>query len=204
MINDIDLKFKPISYFWANNLEIQLSSDIKGAVRKELSEKLIDVDIHEKFDEFLNKPTLSDEERTDFGKIHPMFMGGEYLDDKEEDEVEIARIVLNSVTCDVTCVFAKKIPQGIQYRVVDEYDGDTLEEDEQPITETPMTLEELTNYFLSTWDLMYILEDNFIVYGDDPEMARWFVKEASSSFYGQFDQLIRQKVDDWVIEKTSN
>jgi hypothetical protein len=204
MTNAIDLKYKPKSYFWAKDLGIQLSSNIKGAVRKELYEKLIDVDKNEEIDDFLNKEKLSDEERKNFGQMHPMFMGGEYLDDKEKDEVEIARIVINSVTCDVTCVYAKKLLEGIQYRVVDEYDGDTLNEDEQPITKEPMTLEELTDYFLSTWDLMNVLEDNFVVYGDEVEMARYFVKEASSSFYSQFEELIRQKIDEWVIERTTD
>ena len=202
MEDSIDLKYEPKSYFWAKDLGIQISSDIKGAVRKDLSEKLIDVDIHKKFEEFLNKPTLSDEERKDFGKIHPMFMGGEYLDDKEDDEVEIARIVLNSVTCDVTCVYAKKIPQGIQYRVVDEYEGGTLNNDEQPITKTPMTLGELTDYFLSTWDLMGILEGNFCEDTFEPELAPSFINDASSSFYSQFGNLITQKVEEWVIHKT--
>lgn len=204
MGNIIDLKYKPKTYFWAKDLDIQLSSEIKGAARKELTEKLIDIDKNKEVEEFLNKPKLSDEERKNFGAVHPMFMGGEYLDDKEENEVEIARIVLDSTTCDVTCVYAKKMPEGIQYRVVDEYDGDTLNEDEQPVTETPMTLEELTDYFLSTWDLMHVLEDNFVVYGDEPEMARSFVKEASSSFYSQFEELIRQKVDEWVIARTTD
>jgi 6-pyruvoyl-tetrahydropterin synthase len=204
MSNAIDLKYKPKSYFWAKDLGIQLTSDIKGAVRKGLAEELIDADKNKELDEFLNKAKLSEEQRKNFGAIHPMFMGGEYLDDKEEDEVEIARIVINSTTFDVICVYAKKLLDGIQYRVVDEYDGDTLNEDEQPITKEPMTLEELADYFLSTWDLMYVLEDNFVVYGDEPEMARWFVKEASSSFYSQFEELIRQKVDEWVIARTTD
>ena len=39
--------------------------------------------------------------------MHPMFMGGNYLPDAEEGEVEIARIEISSTTRDVTCVFAK-------------------------------------------------------------------------------------------------
>jgi hypothetical protein len=55
-----------------------------------------------------------------------MFMGGNYLPDTEEGEVEIARIEIASTTFDVTCLFAKQNNGRILYRVVDEYEGDTL------------------------------------------------------------------------------
>ena len=198
----IDLNYRPRSYFWAAELGIQLSSDIKGSVRKELAEHLLDKNIDE-LSEFINKPKLSAEERNITGKIHPILMGGEYLPDWFENEVEIARISINSVTGDVVCVYARQTNEGIAYRVVDEYDGDTLNDDEQPVTKSPMTLGELTDYFMETWDLFGVLYMNFVEYGDEVEMAHMFIADASSSFYRQFGEFIDQKVDAWVKEHTT-
>lgn len=58
--------------------------------------------------------------------MHPKFMGGEYLPDRNSGEVEIARITIASTTRDVTSVYAKRGKHRIYYRVVDEYNGDTL------------------------------------------------------------------------------
>jgi hypothetical protein len=55
-------------------------------------------------------------------------MGGEYLPDRRDTEVEIARINIDSTTSDVTSVYAKAGKDRIRYRVVDEYNGDTLSE----------------------------------------------------------------------------
>ena len=51
-------------------------------------------------------------------------MGGEYLPPLLDDEVEIARVSLASVTADQTSVRAQRIPGGIAYRIVDEYGED--------------------------------------------------------------------------------
>ena len=57
------------------------------------------------------------------GRIHPAFMGGEYLPDLSQDEVKIARITIASTTQDVTSVYARRGKNRIHYRVVDEYGG---------------------------------------------------------------------------------
>jgi hypothetical protein len=73
-------------------------------------------------------PTLPDEHRLALGRLHPSFMGGEYLPDRRDTEVEIARLNIDSTTSDVTSVYARLGKDRINYRVVDEYDGDTLTE----------------------------------------------------------------------------
>jgi hypothetical protein len=55
-------------------------------------------------------------------------MGGEYLPDRRDTEVEIARIKIDSTTSDMTSVYARPGKDRINYRVVDEYWGDTLTE----------------------------------------------------------------------------
>jgi hypothetical protein len=49
-------------------------------------------------------------------------MGGEYLPDFMQDEVEIARVTLQSTTQDVTSIRAVPAGDRIEYRIVDEYE----------------------------------------------------------------------------------
>ena len=65
---------------------------------------------------------LSEEDRDGLGRIHPSFMGGEYLPRYEGGEVEIARIELASTTSDVISVRARPAGSRILYRVRDEYE----------------------------------------------------------------------------------
>ena len=124
------------------------------------------------------------------GAVHPMMMGGNYLPDEEDGEVEIARIEIASTTFDVTCVFAKPDNGVIRYRVVDEYEGDTLSEPSEMTSNKPLTLGELTDFFLTGWPLVDVLAMNF---DDDLESALGFF-EAKSEFYRDLDRLCRQRV----------
>ena len=56
--------------------------------------------------------------RSALGRLHPSFMGGEYLPDRRDTEVEIARINIDSTTSDVTRIYAKAGKDRIRYRVV--------------------------------------------------------------------------------------
>jgi hypothetical protein len=69
----------------------------------------------------MTKEKLSDTERSTIGRLHPVFMGGEYLPDYKNNEVEIARISLKSSTGDVISVRALQREFVIRYQVVDEY-----------------------------------------------------------------------------------
>jgi hypothetical protein len=51
-------------------------------------------------------------------------MGGEYLPDYEQGEVEIARLVLASTTQDVYSVRARWVGSVLRYHIVDEYETD--------------------------------------------------------------------------------
>ncbi|MBA2271219.1 MAG: hypothetical protein H0W20_11585, partial [Chthoniobacterales bacterium] len=84
---------------------------------------------------------LSGAVRDPFGAIHPSFMGGEYLPPLRKDEVEIARVELESTTGDVTSIRAAKEGDLITYSIVDEYD---TEFDVSPASSAePLTLVEL-------------------------------------------------------------
>lgn len=118
----IDLTFRPPSYFWPLGLETHLLARIKGAERKAALKRLIDARLLDEIPDFLAQSALSDAERQAMGRIHPAFMGGEYLPDLLQNEVAIARITIASTTQDVTSVYARRGKNRIRYRVVDEYE----------------------------------------------------------------------------------
>jgi len=132
------------------------------------------------------------------GRLHPSFMGGEYLPNGHETEVEIARINIDSTTSDVTSVYAKAGKSRIYYRVVDEYNGDTLSDKRTRTSKRPLTLAELVEFFLGAWPLNDVLEMNEL----DREGAHDFT-HPSSEFYPEFEDAVRAKIDNWIpIEKT--
>lgn len=61
------------------------------------------------------------DERALAGAFQPDGLGGEYLPSYDDGEVEIARIVLKSVTRDVVSILARPLGDWIAYNVVDEY-----------------------------------------------------------------------------------
>ena len=103
-IANIDLNFRPESYFWPLGLEKHLLTRIKGAERRAALEQLLDSGSHDEIPAFLASSALTDADRAALGQIHPAFMGGEYLPDLLAHEVMIARITIASTTQDVTCV----------------------------------------------------------------------------------------------------
>ena len=87
---------------------MHLLTRIKGAERKAALKRLIDAGRHNEIPDLLAQSTLSGRERQALGLIHPAFMGGEYLPNLLQTEVEIARITIASTTQDVTSVYARR------------------------------------------------------------------------------------------------
>ena len=133
--------------------------------------------------------------RLALGRLHPSFMGGEYLPDRRDTEVEIARINIDSTTSDVTSVYAKAGKDRIRYRVVDEYNGDTLSEKRTRSSKRPLSLGELIDFFLGAWPLQEVLEMNEL----DRDGAQDFTRP-SSEVYPQFEAGIRARIDGWYAE----
>ncbi len=196
----IDLAYRPESYFWAMDSNIKLSSDIKGAERKAIYERAIQSGNTTLANSLMTDPNLSSEERSHLGRMHPNFMGGEYLPDRNSSEVEIARITIASTTRDVTSVYAKRGKHRIYYRVVDEYNGDTLVNPSRTSTR-PLTLKELTDFFLKSWNLLECLDYNFESDGHLRDLVHSFIVDASSNFYAEFGNYIRFLVDEWLDTK---
>jgi hypothetical protein len=107
---------------------------------------------------FMAHSALSVDERRAIGRLHPAFMGGEYLPDMAQNEVIIARVVIASTTQDVTCVYARRGKHRIHYRVVDEYEGDTLSGRSARTSTRPLTLGQLEAFFNGAWSIFDVLE----------------------------------------------
>jgi hypothetical protein len=204
MSNSIDFKFRPQSYFWAKERGIALSSDIKGANRRRIYELSLERDEAGELSPAFSQHALVEEDRRLLGRLHPSFMGGEYLPNTKAQEVEIARITIASTTRDVTCVYAKPIGKRIYYRIVDEYNGDTVNGRAFRTSTAPLTLAVLLDFFLNGWNLLDCLDFNFADQHYPRDEVHAFVVEASSSFYGQFGAAIEAKVDAWLDEKHAN
>lgn len=197
----VDLGFRPKSYFWPLGLETHLLSRIKGAERKAALTALIDSGRLEDIPELLAQSALSEEERKALGRIHPAFMGGEYLPDLLRDEVMIARITIASTTQDVTSVYARRGKNRIRYRVVDEYEGDTLSGPRERTSTRPLTLGQLADFFDGAWSVFDVLEMNFGDDGFDEDRMQRFVVEVGSSFYPELDALYRSRIHAWAAAK---
>ncbi|MGB4560048.1 MAG: hypothetical protein WBI20_15150 [Burkholderiaceae bacterium] len=194
----LDLQYRPASYFWAKEKGIGLLSDIKGAERRRIYANALKADDAQSLPPELTQDVLSEKDRRDLGRFHPAFMGGEYLPTRKSVEVEIARITIASTTQDVTCVYARQVGQRIHYRVVDEYEGDTLKGEGIRTSIQPLELQELVDFFLASWDLIGCLDCNFEDDGHPRSEIHDFIVDASSSFYAEFDDLVRARVDEWL------
>jgi hypothetical protein len=118
-------------------------------------------------------------------RLHPAFMGGEYLPDLMETEVEIARITIASTTQDVTSVYARRGRNRIRYRVVDEYNGETLAGKNTRTSTWPLTLGELEAFFNGAWSIFDVLAMKLGRGGYDRDELLGFVVGVESKFYWQ-------------------
>lgn len=144
--------------------------------------------------DYLARSALSGEERQALGRIHPAFMGGEYLPSLMENEVMVARVTIASTTQDLTCVYARHGKSRIYYRVVDEYGGDSLRGRATRTSTRPLTLGALMSFFIGAWSIFNVLEVNFGNSGYALDEMQDFIVGAESEFYGGFEALYRRRV----------
>ena len=195
----LDLSFRPASYFWPITHETHAIAAIKGERRRNAIREAYDTNRVTVLDEYYSTPVLEEQDRRALGAIHPSFMGGEYLPNRHETEVEIARINIDSTTSDVTSIYAKAGKNRIYYRVVDEYNGDTLNEKRTRSSRQPLTLDQLVEFFLGAWSLKDVLDGNDL----NLEEAHDFT-HPSSEFYPQFSAAIRAHIDSWYPAKDTD
>ncbi len=182
--------YRPASYFGDHDLEARLQTRVKGQRRRELLRSALEAGEIAQVPAALLSDGLGDGLRQAIGGLHPSFMGGEYLPTAGEAEVEIARIRIASTTSDVTSVYARPLGRRIAYRVVDEYDGDTLSGNGERTSLKPLTMGVLLDFFLGAWDLYACLECNF---EDDLEGMLGFFS-ADSAFYPYLGRALHDRV----------
>lgn len=144
-IKGIRYGFRPKSYWEDLDPLTAILRNVTGENRRQMITDYWNAGKLEELDPALLVDEPDERIRTNLGRIHPSFMGGEYLPTYLPGEVEIARICLRSTTSDVISLRARPTPEGIAYRVVDEYEA----EFHLPIavSKEPLTLEELVQQF---------------------------------------------------------
>jgi len=188
-----DPNFRPANLFWPLPLRTHILATVKGAERREAVERYLDGNGLSDVPAELLGSALSEETRTYLGSLHPSLMGGEYLPDHAEGELEVARVTLASTMQDVVSIYARRDEAGIAYRVVDEYEGDTLTGNNGRVAPGPLSLRELTDVLLDAWDLFGVLEMNFSEGGDECCMDFF---HGSSAFYPDFGAYLEGRVRD--------
>jgi hypothetical protein len=182
----IDLEFRPSDRLFPMTAEKLLLSRVKGTWRREVLTMAVAEDYLNEIDPFFTQVSLDNEERRARAAVHPTLMGGEYLPDFEEGEVEVARIDLRSVTADAISIRLRHLPIGFAYRVVDEYmdenESGLLESPTVLLAERPLTLAQFGEFAIRVSRLKEICDtDRF----DSVDEAQGFVS-ASSEFYPEF------------------
>ncbi len=200
--------FRPQSYWEDADPLSAILRNVTGENRRRMITDYWHAGRLEELDSNLLRDEPDDESRMRLGRIHPSFMGGEYLPHYLVGEVEIARLCLQSTTSDVVSLRARPSPEGISYRVLDEYKGRfTL-----PISTSllPLTLTELVRQFDDgrlhelDWDGGLALGYNNMNAdgGSDYESLRHFTA-ISSSFYRQLSTHYEHVFEDWVKESSA-
>ncbi|MEX0324997.1 MAG: hypothetical protein AB3N33_02790 [Puniceicoccaceae bacterium] len=118
-----DWKHRPESYWEHADPLQEILAGISGTARREMITDFWNAGQMEQLTEALLEDDLDEGSRQGLGRIHPFFMGGEYLPQRLPGEVVIVRIQLQSTTFDVIELRARPLPEKtIGLRWVDEYE----------------------------------------------------------------------------------
>lgn len=143
----IDLHARPTTYADFDDPIALALNGIKGQMRREMVRDMLSAEGDQRAaydavlgpieDDILSESSSEAFISTRNRALGPSWMGGEYLPDLEGREVEIARVVLASVTMDVFSVRARFVDGGYRYSMTDEYATDftvTPSESHEPLT----------------------------------------------------------------------
>lgn len=201
---EIHYQQRPAGYWYDADVLTLLLRNVKGQERRELIRSCYEQGRLEELAETLLRETLSEEDREELGQIHPRLMGGEYLPDYEENEMEIARIELESTTADVISIRARRGSESerIRYRIVDEYG--TEFEPGLECSRKALTLRQLIDLIDSSVhpDIgmgLALCYNEMNAAAGCRENYRSFTR-VSSEFYPQLSDHYERVYDDWVAE----
>ena len=201
----IDYKQRPASYWTEEHPLTAILRNVKGRERRAMIRSYWEQGRLGELDETLLRDTLSEEDRDRLGQIHPVFMGGEYLPEYDDDEVEIARLDLESTTADVISIRARRLGRRIRYRIVDEYNGEFRLEREE--STRPLSLAGLIRFLdgsshpdLSEGLVLGYNAMNVDCSGDSRAAYRHFTR-ISSDIYPELSHHYAYVLDEWVAEE---
>lgn len=201
----IDYLFRPNSYCHVADPLSAILLNVKGTNRRQMIIDYWNANNIEELDEVLLLDSLSDQQRQNLGRIHPSFMGGEYLPALKANEVEIARLELQSVTSDVISIRATHTPACIRYRIVDEYDTEFCQV--RKTSRHPLTLKQLIAFITRSGDprvdgglaLAYNnLNTEGYIRGDRARLRHFTT--ITSVFYPQLHEHFEQVFEEWTRE----
>lgn len=200
----IDYSFRPASY-WSDATPVSaVLRNVKGEARRIAIRHFCAKQEADCLDQKVFQEEIDNESRDALGKIHPSYMGGEYLPGYNGGEAEIARINLESTTADVISIRARPAGQGIAYQVVDEYNSSF----DLPFSRSlqPLSLRRIIRLL----DVGRLRDPGFPlglslgynqlgVWYDGYAFKRHFTK-ISSEFYPQLFTHYERVYDDWVAD----
>ena len=145
----IDYTQRPQSYWDDSSVLHATLRNVKGENRRRLIRDFHSLEQLDQVKPDLAKDSLTTPERESLGRIHPTFLGGEYLPDYQATETEIARIVLDSTLRDVISLRARRTKTGLlRYSIVDEYEGIFLYP--KLPSRDPLTLDQIVDWIDQT------------------------------------------------------
>jgi hypothetical protein len=199
----IDYDFWPKSYWEVPDPLQAILVNVKGRRRRQMIRDFWEAGAIEQLEKDLLLDCLSEEQRSCLGRIHPTFMGGEYLPDYAEGEVEIARIELESTTADVISIRAKKNGELLVYSIVDEYETEFSVSPEK--SKKQLTLAQLIGLIdgASEEGSLGICYTQMNYSGDSIEQLdriRYFTR-VESVFYPQLNLHYEKMLDLWCDEE---
>jgi hypothetical protein len=196
--------FRPASYWEDLDPLSAILRNVTGENRRQMITDYWNAGRLEELDPVILQNVSDEAARKSLGRIHPSFMGGEYLPPYLPAEVEIARICLRSTTSDVISLRARPVTAGIGFRVVDEYEAEFY----IPIaaSKEPLSLEELVQQFengeLDGLDFdggLALGYNNMNAESCDFESLRNFTR-ITSTLYRQLERHFENVFDEWVKE----
>ena len=198
---NIDYQFRPASYWQHETVIDILLRNVKGTERRKLIEEAWKEGTIAELPQELLQDVLSHETREALGRIHPEFMGGEYLPDYTDDETEIARLGLESTMSDVISIRARRQEGLITYGIVDEY-GYKYGLQRETSTQ-PLSLQELVDFIDGSHHPGVPEEGLALAFnvmnsgGIRRKRVRYFT-QVSSEIYRQLEEHYEQVFEDWV------
>src|SRR5215831_6487911 len=202
----IAYQFRPESYWGPARSPLEAAlRNVKGRNRREMIRDYHSSGLLPALSDNLLRDTLNEDTRRGLDLIHPSFMGGEYLPDYRCNEVEIARIELESTTSDVISVRARPRGRRIEYSVCDEYQVEYRLP--QRTSRQPLSLRELIR-FLDTvehpeaepeWErfgFVFSFNETNLDCGADLETLEGFTR-VGSDFYPELGQHYARAIDEW-------